>query len=65
MTIEPGYYWIRWPNDPAEEFRDWNVGLFDVSPVTETIVLYLAGLGEPFSMTGAELGPRIEPPETK
>lgn len=56
MTIEPGYYWIRWPDADERGPREWGIALVGGRTA------YTMDFGTR-SMTGAELGPRIEPPE--
>ena len=55
--IAPGYYWIRWPAHQNRHLREWTVGR-----VHQGAAVDIVGSAWTASLTGAELGPRIEPP---
>lgn len=67
--IQPGYYWIRWKpfrlGWPGGEWHPVKIVLNDDDQALGELPEEARGNDRWFSIDGAELGPRIEPPETK
>ncbi len=67
MTIEPGYYWIRWPDDEDDSYQRWQPCRIEQC-LDMDMVIHIAYIIDDYdeegglSLDGAELGPRIEPP---
>lgn len=59
-TPPPGFYWVRWPDAKAGMFGDFT--RWTTCEVDERGDIYVPGLDAAVTSSGAEFGPRLDPP---